>query len=224
MNVARLSADIRLGRKGALVPRRQQVLVDYYEVLQISPNADQETVHRIYRIQAQRFHPDNLETGNAETFRLVSDAYQVLSNPESRATYDAEHRDAHRRAGLDGFAPPASAPALKDEAQKREEIILMLYRRRLARPDQPSLSLRELETLLATPKDHLEFSLWYLKETGYLTRNDSARHTITIKGVELAESMNRSPNTSGEKPQNNTESSPRDNPGEPARLDSGAKS
>src|SRR5271155_4922687 len=94
-----------------------RLFVDYYEVLQISPNADQETVHRIYRVQAQRFHPDNLDSGNAETFRLVSDAYQVLSNPESRAAYDAEHRNARRQAMQDAFASPA--PALKDEIQKR---------------------------------------------------------------------------------------------------------
>jgi curved DNA-binding protein len=165
------------------------VFVDYYEILQISPNADQETVHRIYRVQAQRFHPDNLDTGNAETFRLVSDAYQVLNNPESRAAYDAEHRKARRQAAQDALAPPMSAPAMKDEVQKREEIILALYSRRLAHPGQPSLSLRDLETLLGTPKDHLEFSLWYLKESGYLTRSDGAHHTITLKGVELAESM-----------------------------------
>src|ERR1700691_4124361 len=97
------------------------MFVDYYEVLQISPNADQETIHRIYRVQAQRFHPDNLETGNAETFRMVADAYEVLSNPESRASYDAEHRNARRQAAQDAFAPPITVPALKDEVRKREE-------------------------------------------------------------------------------------------------------
>ena len=37
-------------------------LPDFYEVLQISPNADPDTIHRIYRLLAQRFHPDNAET------------------------------------------------------------------------------------------------------------------------------------------------------------------
>ncbi len=188
------------------------MLVDYYEVLQISPNADQETVHRIYRIQAQRFHPDNLETGSAERFRMVADAYQVLSNPDSRTAYDAEYRSARRQAAQESVAPPVSAPDLKDEARKREEILLMLYRRRLARPDQPSLNLRELEALLGTPKEQLEFSLWYLKESGYLTRSDSARHTITIKGVEFAESMNWCAAKPGESPTST-----------PPRLDSGVK-
>jgi DnaJ-class molecular chaperone len=64
--------------------------VDYYEVLQISPNADQETIHRVYRIQAQRFHPDNRDQGNADSFRKVADAYQILGDPKKRAAYDAE--------------------------------------------------------------------------------------------------------------------------------------
>ena len=39
-------------------------VVDYYEILQISPNAEPETVHRVFRLLAQRCHPDNAETGN----------------------------------------------------------------------------------------------------------------------------------------------------------------
>lgn len=166
------------------------MFVDYYEVLQISPNADQETVHRVYRIQAQRFHPDNLESGDAQRFRSVAEAYQILSDPRSRASYDTEHR--RERGRQEAFVvPPASDP--QDEVQRREQILRLLYRKRQAHPDQPSLGLRELELLLETPKQHLEFSLWYLKESGYLTRSDSARHTITLKGVELIDAMNQHP-------------------------------
>ncbi|HML15604.1 MAG TPA: DnaJ domain-containing protein [Bryobacteraceae bacterium] len=169
------------------------MFVDYYELLQISPNADLETVHRVYRLNAQRFHPDNLETGNAAKFRLISDAYQVLSDPERRASYDREHRRTRRPEAV-GVAeppvePPPSAPPLMDEMQRREEILRLLYQRRFAHPDQPSLGLRDLENLLGTPKNALEFSLWYLKECGYLVRTDSARHTITIKGVQFAEAL-----------------------------------
>ena len=40
--------------------------LDYYEIMQLSPNADTETVHRVYRLLAQRYHPDNTDTGHAE--------------------------------------------------------------------------------------------------------------------------------------------------------------
>jgi curved DNA-binding protein CbpA len=168
------------------------VFVDYYEVLQISPNADEETIHRVYRMQAQRFHPDNRESGHAERFRLVAEAYQALSDPGTRASYDAEYR-ARGQSPQNTFMAPPPAPDPQDEVRRRDEILHLLYRRRLAQPDQPGMSLRDLETILRTPKEHLEFSLWYLKECGYLIRSDSARHTITIKGVQIAESMNQRP-------------------------------
>src|ERR1041385_3815189 len=65
--------------------------IDYYEVLQISPNAELDTIQRVYRLLAQRFHPDNQATGDADKFRLLTDAYTVLGDPEKRARYDV-HR------------------------------------------------------------------------------------------------------------------------------------
>jgi hypothetical protein len=55
------------------------------------------------------------------------------------------------------------------------------------------MSLRDLEELLAIPRDQLEFSLWFLKEGGYLLRSDSARHTITMKGAEWVETESDRP-------------------------------
>ena len=43
---------------------------DYYEILQISQNAEPDTIHRVYRLLAQRLHPDNIDTGNAAQFRI----------------------------------------------------------------------------------------------------------------------------------------------------------
>jgi curved DNA-binding protein len=165
------------------------VFVDYYEALQISPNADQETVHRVYRVQAQRFHPDNQETGNADSFRLISDAYQALSDPKRRAEYDAQHRNSRHQAKRDQFEQSTGTSTLADEHRKRHEILTILYRKRLAQPDQPAMGLRDLLDLLGMSREQLEFSLWYLKEGGYLHRTDSARHSITLKGVELIETL-----------------------------------
>src|SRR5579871_3915344 len=61
---------------------------DYYEILQISSKADPEMIHRVYRILAQRYHPDNAATGNDTAFRAITEAYSVLSDPEKRAAYD----------------------------------------------------------------------------------------------------------------------------------------
>ena len=79
--------------------------LDCYEVLQLSPNADAETISRVYRLLAARYHPDNREMGDSEKFIRLSEAYQILSDPEKRARYDARARDAvrlERRKRIDG--------------------------------------------------------------------------------------------------------------------------
>ncbi len=62
--------------------------VDYYEFLQISPNADHDTIHRVYRFLAARFHPDNPETGDVDTFNMLRTAYDVLSKQETKTQFD----------------------------------------------------------------------------------------------------------------------------------------
>jgi curved DNA-binding protein CbpA len=165
------------------------VFVDYYEALQISANADQETVHRVYRVQAQRFHPDNKESGNAEAFRLIHTAYLILGDPQKRAEYDTQYRNSRHQVKREQFEQSAPSSNLADEHRRRHEILTILYRKRLAQPDQPAMGLRDLADLVGIAREQLEFSLWYLKEGGYLLRTDSGRHSITLKGVELIETL-----------------------------------
>jgi len=67
----------------------QDSFVDYYEDLQVSSNADQETIERVHRLLAKRYHPDNRVTGDSEKFRIITSAYKVLSDAEKRAAFDA---------------------------------------------------------------------------------------------------------------------------------------
>ena len=53
--------------------------VDYYDVLQVSTSAEPETINRVFRLLAQRFHPDNQQTGDEKRFRIILEAYSVLS-------------------------------------------------------------------------------------------------------------------------------------------------
>ena len=66
---------------------------DYYEALQLSPNADNETIDRVFRILAKRLHPDNKDTGNTEKFTVINEAYRHLSDPEKRAAYDVHYEE-----------------------------------------------------------------------------------------------------------------------------------
>jgi curved DNA-binding protein CbpA len=160
--------------------------VDLYETLQVSPTADPDTIHRVYRILAQRYHPDNQETGNSENFRNLSEAYRALSDPELRAAYDVKHRE-ERRLSWKIFDQSNSTQGIEAERRKRQGLLSLLYRKRAAVPDAPFMTLKEFEDLLGVPREHLEFGLWYLKEGQYVQRTDNGRHCITLKGVDLVE-------------------------------------
>ena len=59
---------------------------DYYEVLGINRSADKDTIKKAYRKMAKKYHPDS-NAGNAdaeEKFKEVTEAYNVLSDPEKR--------------------------------------------------------------------------------------------------------------------------------------------
>lgn len=63
---------------------------DYYAVLGVPPDATPEEIQRAYRQLARRYHPDtNNTTGALERFLEIQEAYQVLSDPQRRAAYDA---------------------------------------------------------------------------------------------------------------------------------------
>ena len=160
---------------------------DYYEILQISPTAEPETVHKVYRLLAQRCHPDNKETGNEEQFRQLSEAYHVLSDPERRAKYDIGHtalKQARWRLVSNG------AQASNDfemEQLIRLTVLEVLYTRRRTEPDLSGISMWDLEELIGRAREQLEFTVWYLTSKKYITRSDGAELVITAEGAEFLE-------------------------------------
>ncbi|MBI1897681.1 MAG: J domain-containing protein [Acidobacteria bacterium] len=170
----------------------QDSFIDYYEVLQISPNARAETVQRVYRLLAQMYHPDNKDTGDQEQFALVLEAYKVLSDPERRAAYDVEHGLA-RGVRWRIIDQAGAVQGFEAERRKRTAILSLLYSKRIVDPDRPALNIIELENLLGVAREHLELSLWYLRESGRITRTDNGRFALTIKGMETLEEIGDSP-------------------------------
>src|SRR5829696_10141479 len=76
---------------------------DYYELLGVSKDASEGDIKRAFRRLARELHPDVSEAPDAEErFREVAEAYQVLSNSETRQLYD-RYGHAGLRGG--GFSP-----------------------------------------------------------------------------------------------------------------------
>ncbi|MFC1987957.1 DnaJ domain-containing protein [Chloroflexota bacterium] len=62
---------------------------DYYEILGIDRNATDEKIRGAFRKLAFKHHPDhNHDDGAEDKFKEINEAYEVLSDPEKRATYD----------------------------------------------------------------------------------------------------------------------------------------
>ena len=161
--------------------------LDHYETLQISPSAEPDTIHRVYRLLAQRFHPDNRETGNASKFRLICEAYQVLSDPEKRAQYDAVHQNQRESRWRLIKAASQSENDFESEQAIRLTVLEVLYTRRRVEPGQPGMFIIELEQLTGTPREHLEFTVWYLISKDFTARSDNSRLVITASGVDYLE-------------------------------------
>ncbi len=161
---------------------------DCYEVLQISAQADNETIHRVYRFMAQRYHPDNADTGDSARFTEILEAYRLLSDPEKRAAYDVQRRASDQTLHETlGMKIPADGPAA--EPAKRQAILKLFYLKMLRSHSQPGTMVRELEEILQIPEAHLEFTLWFLRQKRWIVSTDGGRLAITIEGVEEVERL-----------------------------------
>ena len=161
---------------------------DYYEFLQISPNAEPDTIHRVYRFLAVRLHPDNPETGDAEKFFLLKQAYDVLSNPARRVEYDA----AFKKEGPQPVPMSSSIDfmdSMEGELNRRLGLLALLYIQRRTNPYTPEVSLLEVERRMGFPRDYLEFTTWYLRNKGLIARSDNSDFTLTAEGVDFVESQ-----------------------------------
>jgi curved DNA-binding protein CbpA len=165
---------------------------NYYELLQISPNADLDTIQRVYRFMAGRFHPDNPETGDKERFLLIKKAFEVLSDPVERAEYD-KLNGVFEAEPLPVFGDKAFLDGPEGEKNRRFGVLSLLYYRRSISGARPGLSLLELEKRMAFPREYLEFTIWYLQGKGYVALTDSSSdYALTTLGVDYVEAYSHS--------------------------------
>src|SRR4029079_11652326 len=101
-------------------------LKDYYEVLQVSPRADRDTIERVFRYLANRFHPDNRESGDVERFTELVDAYDVLSSAARRAKYDLRYESV-RESRWKLFSQETAVSNVEHDSRLRLALMSILY-------------------------------------------------------------------------------------------------
>lgn len=160
-----------------------QVFVDYYEVLQLSPNASAEMIERVYRLLAKRYHPDNQDTGNAQRFAEVHCAFEVLSDGKARAAYDVSY-DERRALTWKVFRQDSANDTRANDRRLFHGILSLLYVARRRDTEHGGLGPVTIERMLACPQEHLDFPLWYLRERRWIERLDNGLLAITADGVD----------------------------------------
>jgi curved DNA-binding protein CbpA len=157
--------------------------IDYYEILEISPNANAETIERIFRYLAQRYHPDNQDTGDHLRFSEVVQAHKTLRDPVKRAQYDIQHK-IHSDFRWKLAEEASDKKTVECDIDIQENLLSILYVKRRRNMESPGVGNLDLERLSGCPKEHLDFHLWYLKEKGWISRMDNGLISITVHGID----------------------------------------
>jgi curved DNA-binding protein len=162
----------------------QEPFVDLYEILQVSPKAEQETIERVFRLLAKKYHPDNHATGDAEKFNIVTKAYRLLSDPEKRREYDGTTPAASLQETNTTLKGSSSQGGQRDR-EISQAILSILYIARRRDPLRPGLGNIHLEKLLGCPEKQVDFHIWYLKEKGWIQVLETGGYAITASGVDV---------------------------------------
>ena len=159
-----VSSGARVYRKAAIQPPDPAHEPDYHELLRVGVTGDADRLDRLYRTLAFRYHPDNGESGNAEVFLRIKEAYRILSASQPRYV-DTE------------VAKPFEAFRCTDEVRelnsKRGAVLGLLCQRRMSDYRNAAVSQGEFESVTGLTSDELGFVLWYLREKGAVTLPDN---------------------------------------------------
>ncbi|MBI4875340.1 MAG: J domain-containing protein [Acidobacteria bacterium] len=159
---------------------------DHYEVLGVEPKADSETIHRAYQALALKYHANNKQTADKAKFDSVTQACEVLSDPVTRRVFDSV-RGGPEQPSAPEFSGARFFDSVRREEGRRHAILCVLYDRRQQNSFVPSLSMRHLEGMLKVSSEELNFTIWYLKQRGYVISDDRSSLQITVEGMKFLE-------------------------------------
>lgn len=162
----------------------QKPFVDHYEVLEASVNANFDTIERIFRYMAQRYHPDHSEHGDIKKFSRLVEAYEVLKDPVQRASYDAQYAASKN----DEQALVEEAGHANSDTADRHRLLTLFYAQRRRNMKAPGMGINTVENMMKLPQEVLDFHLWYFRQKGWIQREEGGSISITADGVDKIES------------------------------------
>lgn len=164
------------------------MFVDYYEILESSPNAHSSTIDQLFICLAKRFHPDVPNSGDKQKFTKITEAYQTLRIPASRDKYNAHYASEKGKIGPSNNGSDAKeSDAIEVDVADRHELLALFYKKRRENNEDPGLAIGGLEHLVKYPLNVLKFHLWYCSQKGWLHREESGQLAITAAGVDKME-------------------------------------
>jgi curved DNA-binding protein len=171
-----------------------QNFVDYYDVLQVSPNCDAHALETAYRHLVKRHHPDHSKTADVSKFTELTEAFRFLRDSEKRADYDrfyfirtGRKNEPNEHAGLEVDEKTAVS-----DSEVHDRILLNLYKKRREHASDPGILGWSLQEMLGCSDDSFEFHSWYLKSKGFIELTEQGTLAITIQGVDHVISTSRS--------------------------------
>lgn len=185
--------------------QKQETELDYYELLQVNRDAHATIIRYSYRFLAAMYHPDNAETGNAEKFRIISEAWRTLSDEGKRAAYDltlgikdqhkaeqAKTQSTPHQFGRDTLPQFPRTNLTWNEVELRIAVLQVLLEARRNRPQTGGSDGKMLmDCLNIDSVATVEFALWYLREKGFIETGERV-FMITAKGVDyLTEQLSK---------------------------------
>jgi hypothetical protein len=168
-----------------------------YQLLQVDKDAHVTIIRYAYRFLAAMYHPDNGETGDAERFRVITEAWKTLSDEGKRAAYDMSLGLQEQTKGKASGAPKPkineygrdSMPNLPktgitfNEIELRMAILQVLLAARKKRTNGGASGKMLMDILNLDNITEIEFALWYLREKKWIETGERV-FMITVHGLD----------------------------------------
>ncbi len=179
-----------------------QQQLDFYQILQVDRESHSTIIRYAYRYLAAMYHPDNAETGNAEKFRIITEAWKTLSDETKRQMYDmslgaqaprVQQTSTTQPGGQATEQPQFGRGSLPqqpktsltwNEIELRIAVLQILLEARRKRPQTGGATAKILMDCLGLNEiTEMEFILWYLREKGLIEVGERV-FMISVKGFD----------------------------------------